>query len=108
MTKNTSVFGIYPDRTTVSDAIDVLTRVADAIPKLGTLLSSYPLTGELILAVALIVVLVLLEILDERQPIWDRLRTQPVVLRWGFYYCLLIALIVIGKWGLTQFVYMQF
>jgi hypothetical protein len=28
--------------------------------------------------------------------------------RWGVYYALLMALFVMGKWNLKQFIYMQF
>jgi alginate O-acetyltransferase complex protein AlgI len=93
---------------TVTDAFDILGVMAGAIPKLPTLLSTYPLTGELVLSFVLIVVLLVIEILDERRPLTERLRDKPVVIRWGYYYALLVCLAVIGKWGLSQFVYMQF
>lgn len=92
----------------VSDAVEILQRVAIALPRIPALLPSYSFTGEVILSLALIAVLVLIEVLDEKRPLWDRLRTQPRVVRWGFYYAILICLVVIGKWGLKQFVYMQF
>lgn len=93
---------------TVSDAFDILGRVASAIPRLPALISSYSFTGELVLSFVLIAALLVIEVLDERRPLWERLRVQPRVVRWGFYYALLICLVVIGKWGLNQFVYMQF
>jgi D-alanyl-lipoteichoic acid acyltransferase DltB (MBOAT superfamily) len=93
---------------TVTDAVDILGLMAGAIPKLPTLISSYPFTGELVLSFVLIVALLVIEILDERRPISERLRDKPVVVRWGYYYALLVCLVVIGKWGLSQFVYMQF
>jgi alginate O-acetyltransferase complex protein AlgI len=92
----------------VSDAFDILGRVASALPRLPTLLPSYSYTGETVLSFALIAMLLLIEVLDEKRSLWERLRTQPRVVRWGFYYALLIGLVVIGKWGLKQFVYMQF
>jgi len=57
---------------------------------------------------ALIVLLFAVEALDEKAPIWERLRVRPIYLRWAVYYCLLIGLIVLGNWKLQQFVYMQF
>jgi alginate O-acetyltransferase complex protein AlgI len=93
---------------TVADAMDILTRVASALPRLPALMASYPFTGELALSLALIVALLVIEILDERRPLTERLRDKPRVVRWGYYYALLVCLVVIGKWGLSQFVYMQF
>jgi alginate O-acetyltransferase complex protein AlgI len=93
---------------TVTDAVDILQVMVGAIPRLPALLGSYPFTGELILSFVLILVLLVIEILDERCPLSERLRDKPRVLRWGYYYALLVCLVVIGKWGLSQFVYMQF
>ena len=93
---------------TVTDAFDILGVMAGAIPRLPALIASYPFTGELILSFVLILALLVIEILDERRPLTDRLAEQPRVLRWGYYYALLVCLVVIGKWGLSQFVYMQF
>ena len=59
-------------------------------------------------SVALIAVLVGVEALDERRPLWERLAARPLYVRWGVYYALLICLIVFGMWELQQFVYRQF
>ena len=92
----------------VQDAFDILGRIAGTLPRLPTLLAVYPYSGEVILSFVLIGVLLVIEILDEKRGLWETLRTQPRVVRWGFYYALLIGLVVIGQWGLRQFVYMQF
>ena len=52
--------------------------------------------------------LLLVEALDEFRGLWAWLAERPTPLRWGFYYSLLAALLVIGQWGMARFVYMQF
>ena len=92
----------------VSDATTILSRIAGAIPRLPTLIASYPFSEEILLSIVLIGVLLVLEIADEQRALWERLRTQPVYVRWAFYYALIFMLVILGKWGLKQFVYMQF
>ena len=48
------------------------------------------------------------EALDEKRPFWERVRVRPLFVRWAVYYALLFGLIVLGRWDLQQFVYMQF
>lgn len=92
----------------ISDAFTILSRVAESILQLPTLLVTYAYTEDLFLSVALIGVLLVVEMLDEKRGLWERLRSQPVYVRWAVYYALVFSLIIIGKWGLKQFVYMQF
>ena len=56
----------------------------------------------------LILFLLGVEIVDEKRGVWGRLAVAPVYVRWGVYYALLMALLVMGKWNLKQFIYMQF
>ena len=65
-------------------------------------------SGDVLFLLALIAVLLAIETLDETRPLWERVRAQPVVVRWSVYYALLFGLIVLGSWKLQQFVYMQF
>lgn len=93
------------------DAQAVYTKVWTALPNLGSMLATLPNKpnyDEIVLSVGLIVVLMLIELLDEHRGLWEGLRTRPRVVRWAFYYALLAALVIFGKWGLAQFVYMQF
>ncbi len=93
------------------DAQTVFTKMWTALPNLGGMLATLPNKSnydEIILSVVLIVVLMLIELLDEHRGLWEGLRARPRVVRWAFYYALLAALVIFGKWGLTQFVYMQF
>ena len=92
----------------LADALKVVTRVWQALPQVGTLLSAYAWSDELLLSFGLIAVLMIVEILDERRPVWNRLAVAPTVLRWGVAHGLLVLVLVIGRWGGAQFVYMQF
>lgn len=92
----------------ISDAFTVLSRVTQSIPRLPSLLGAYIYTEDLILSFVLIAVLLVIETIDEKRSLWERLQNQPVYVRWAIYYALLISLVVIGKWNLKQFVYMQF
>jgi hypothetical protein len=56
----------------------------------------------------LILFLLGVEIVDEKRGVWGKLAVAPVYVRWGVYYALLMALLVMGKWNLKQFIYMQF
>ena len=92
----------------LDDAVTVLSRIAGSLVDLPTLLWVRLATGDILLSVALIAVLVGVEALDERQPLWERLAARPLYVPWSVYYALLICLIVFGMWELQQFVYMQF
>ena len=92
----------------LSDAATIFERTVRAAPQLPRLLWVRLQDPNILLAVATIGVLVAVEIADERRPMWERLRTRPVALRWAVYYAILAALVVLGTWNLRQFVYMQF
>jgi len=92
----------------VSDAFTVFSRIAGSASKLPMMFKTFPYTGEIYLSLGLIALLLVVEALDEWRSFWERLRTWPVYVRWPVYYALLFSLLVIGKWNLTQFVYMQF
>ena len=93
---------------TLGDAVTVLSRVGRALARLPALLQVRLKSGDVLISVALIVLLLVAEGLDERKPVWERLRARPLPVRWAVYYLLLIALAVLGTWNFQQFVYMQF
>ena len=92
----------------VTDALTVLARLVESIPQFPSLLVAYPYTGDLILCGVLIAFLLVAEFSDEKRSLWARLEAGPIYVRWSVYYVLLLSLIVMGKWNLKQFVYMQF
>ncbi len=91
----------------LADAVTILSRVASSFSTLPRLLQAR-MTGEILLSLALILVLLAVEALDERRPLWERVHVRPVQVRWAVYYALLFALIVLGTWNVREFVYMQF
>jgi alginate O-acetyltransferase complex protein AlgI len=92
----------------LQDAVTVITRICTALPRLGVLARNYNWTGEFVLAVGLVAFLIGVEVLDERIGVRGFLARRPVAVRWGAYYGLMAALLVLGVWGLNRFVYMQF
>jgi D-alanyl-lipoteichoic acid acyltransferase DltB (MBOAT superfamily) len=92
----------------LSAATTILTRVWQSASVLPRLLATRLASSDVLFLLALIAVLLAIETLDETRPLWERVRAQPVVVRWSVYYALLFGLIVLGSWKLQQFVYMQF
>jgi D-alanyl-lipoteichoic acid acyltransferase DltB (MBOAT superfamily) len=92
----------------LSDAATIFERIAGAVSQLPRLLWVRLQDSAILLAIATIAVLVIVEVVDEGRPMWDRLRERPIALRWAVYYAILAALLVMGTWNLRQFVYMQF
>ena len=92
----------------LSAAMTVFTRVAKSASVLPRVLATRLGSGDVLFLIALVGVLLAIETLDETRPLWERVRAQPVVVRWSVYYALLFSLIVLGSWKLQQFVYMQF
>lgn len=92
----------------IGDATTVYQRIAGAAGQLPGLLAQRIGAGDVLFPVGLIAVLLLVEIIDERRPVVERLELQPVYLRWGLYYATILALLIFGTWQLNSFVYMQF
>jgi D-alanyl-lipoteichoic acid acyltransferase DltB (MBOAT superfamily) len=93
---------------TIVKAWAVITRIVSAIPLYPALLARYNWSSEFWLALGLIILLILFEAFEEVCGFWQWLALRPVVLRWGVYYAMAGVLLVFGKWGVAQFVYMQF
>ena len=92
----------------IAAAWTVITRVAGSLPMLPRMFQAYRYGPELVLSVILIAFLLLVEALDERKDLWERVRVKPTAIRWAYAYLLIFGLLIFGKWGLAQFIYMQF
>jgi D-alanyl-lipoteichoic acid acyltransferase DltB (MBOAT superfamily) len=92
----------------VGQAWIIISRIWASLPILPMLIDVYSGGAPLRIAVGLIVVLLLVELVDEFCGLWSWLARRPIGLRWAFYYALLACLIVLGQWGMSKFVYMQF
>jgi alginate O-acetyltransferase complex protein AlgI len=92
----------------IGDAVLILKKVVTRLPDLPGLVPRYPFTSEHYLGFGLILLLLIVEIVDERRPILQRLQLAPVWLRWGVSYAAIFALLVLGRWQAKEFIYMQF
>jgi alginate O-acetyltransferase complex protein AlgI len=92
----------------IGDAVTILKKIATRLPELPGLIPSYPFTSEHYLGFGLILFLLVVEIADEGRSILQRLQLSPVWLRWGASYAVIFALLVLGRWGTNEFIYMQF
>jgi D-alanyl-lipoteichoic acid acyltransferase DltB (MBOAT superfamily) len=92
----------------VADALLILQKVASRLGEIPSLLPRYPFTAEHFLGFSLIGFLVAVEIFDERRSVFERLAKAPTWLRWGIYYVVIFALLVLGRWQAKEFIYMQF
>ncbi len=99
---------IFFRASSVGDALTILRRIGARIGELPALVLRYPFTTEHWLGFALIAFLIVVEIFDERRSIFLRLASAPAWLRWSVYYLAIVALLVLGRWQATEFIYMQF
>jgi D-alanyl-lipoteichoic acid acyltransferase DltB (MBOAT superfamily) len=93
---------------TVADALLILRKIAENMGELPSLLVRYPFTSEHMLGGGLIVLLLAVEIGDERKSIHLRLMEAPRWLRWSTYYLVIFAMLILGRWQAKEFIYMQF
>ncbi|MDW7712004.1 MAG: MBOAT family O-acyltransferase [Deferrisomatales bacterium] len=92
----------------VGDALLVLKRIGTSLGQIAGLVTRYPYSVDHYLAFGLIALLLVIEVLDERRSIFQRLSAAPVALRWGVYYLVLFSLLILGRWQAKEFIYMQF
>jgi D-alanyl-lipoteichoic acid acyltransferase DltB (MBOAT superfamily) len=92
----------------MGDAWLVLRKIGTQLAELPALLTKFPFTPDHYLGFALIAVLLVVELVDERRAIFQRLAAAPVALRWGASYFAIFCLLVLGRWQAREFIYMQF
>lgn len=92
----------------IGDAWLILKKIAMRLADMPALIANYPFTAEHAMGAAMIVLLLAIEILDERKSIFARLAAGPLVLRWSVYYLAIFGLLILGRWQVKEFIYMQF
>lgn len=92
----------------LADAWLVLRKIGTQLAEMPALLPKFPFTPDHYLGFALIVLLLAVELVDERKSIFQRLAAAPLALRWGACYAGIFALLVLGRWQAREFIYMQF
>jgi D-alanyl-lipoteichoic acid acyltransferase DltB (MBOAT superfamily) len=92
----------------VGDALTVIRKIGANLLEIPSLLVQYPFTSEHGLGSGLIAFLLVVEMLDERRPLAQRLAVASTFLRWGSYYLVIFGLLILGRWQAKEFIYMQF
>jgi len=92
----------------IGDAWMILKKIGTKLPDIPSLITSYPFTAEHAFGAAMITLLLVLEIFDERKSVFARLAAAPVVVRWSAYYLVIFGLLILGRWQVKEFIYMQF
>ncbi len=92
----------------IGDAWLILKKIAARLPDMPALVPTYPFTAEHATGAAMIALLLAVEILDERKSLFARLAAAPIVLRWSVYYLAIFGLLILGRWQVKEFIYMQF
>lgn len=92
----------------VDEALLILQRIAFGIPDLASVIRHYPFSSDHLLGAALIILLMGVELLDERRSLTARIMALPQMWRWSLYYGVLAATVVLGSWQGSRFIYMQF
>ena len=49
-----------------------------------------------------------MHLLERRKPIISRIKGQPMILRWGIYYSVILYIIFMGVFNSQEFIYFQF
>jgi D-alanyl-lipoteichoic acid acyltransferase DltB (MBOAT superfamily) len=93
---------------TLGDAWTIARKIATNLAHLPATLSHYPFSAEQIAGIVLIAALLVVEWLDERQPLFERLRALSPAWRTACGYVALALLVLAGHWQAREFVYMQF
>lgn len=92
----------------VGDAWLLLRKLGTKLADLPSMLAAYPYTAEQSTAAALIALLLIVEVLDERRSIYERMKAAPTPLRWATAYAVIFAMLLFGRWQAHEFIYMQF
>ncbi len=92
----------------ISDALLILKKIGTNLANMPSLIPNYPFTTEHAMGAALIVLLLVVEIVDERKSVFTRLAAAPLILRWSAYYLAIFGLLILGRWQVKEFIYMQF
>ena len=90
------------------DAITILRRIAAGAGDIFHIVSSYPFSADQRLGAALIGALGLVEIVSAPKTMAERIVDAAIPLRWAGLYAGMIALLVMGRWQDTGFIYAGF
>ena len=79
------------------------------IERYYTFYSKTGLNGTQVVAgFAFTMIFIFWDILSEKKDMFERIRQKPVMVRWSFYYLLVISIILFSSTESRQFIYLQF
>ncbi|MCZ8516893.1 MBOAT family protein [Paenibacillus filicis] len=102
---------IFFRASSLSSALDVIGHLTSFSHYRVTSLSKVIPQTELIIDAALLAVLLIVDLIQEKKGTWTVLSRIPLGFRWFFYYAILFAIFVLGVYDVaykTSFIYFQF
>jgi len=64
--------------------------------------------AQIAVGIAAIVLMEIIHIVQNRHSMIEWIRTKPVYIRWGIYYCVFFLILFFGVYENRQFIYFQF
>jgi alginate O-acetyltransferase complex protein AlgI len=71
-------------------------------------LNLFEFSVDFYISIFLILLLVFVEILEEKYSLYTRLRTMPKVYKWAMVTAITLVLLIFGEWEASDFLYFQF
>jgi alginate O-acetyltransferase complex protein AlgI len=91
---------------TLGDAIFIIGSMPDLSFEVPLNLFSFPV--DFYLSIFLIVLLIIIEIMEEKYELYARLRMMPASYKWALVTVITLALFILGVWEASDFLYFQF
>jgi alginate O-acetyltransferase complex protein AlgI len=89
----------------VGDAFYIIRHLFDFSPVPGTI-HKFPIFPPL--SIGLIVYLFLVEMLQRREPVIEKVKRYPAAMRWAYYFAFIGAILILGVFEGNEFIYFQF
>lgn len=91
---------------TLQDALLIIGKMPDF--NYQTPLNLFTYSVDFYISIFLIVLLLVIEILEEKYELYARLRNLPAVYKWAFVTLITLVLFILGVWESSDFLYFQF
>jgi len=90
----------------MSDALYIISKMPELSYQGSLNLFSFPV--DFYISIFLILLLIVIEILEEKYELYARIRTMPVFYKWAFVAVVTLSLFILGMWESSDFLYFQF
>ncbi len=64
--------------------------------------------GDFVISACGIAIIIIAELIERQQTIWQKIALQKTSVRWLYYYAIIFALVIFARFGAQQFIYFQF